>query len=114
MTALRSNPQAEARQTLLDDLADKIDTNAQKADQHIRDAARSIIEAHKRAMSGEGGEGVTRAIWCRTNLKLTDARVRELLRIGKAENQDVELALLRLKNADRQAKSRAKRKAESA
>lgn len=93
----------------LETLAEKITQCATQADEHTIEAALLIREARKRVEAGEAGE-TTWYEWARNNIKLSMSRLRELQRIGDAEDPWKELERTQKKTQERGERHRKKKK----
>ncbi len=74
----------------LEVLAEKIARYATQADEKTIEAAKLIREARNRVEAGEAGD-INWYSWGPKNIKLSMPRLRELQRIGAAENPQKEL-----------------------
>jgi hypothetical protein len=74
----------------LEVLAEKITRYATEADEKTLEAAKLVVEARKRVEAGDAGD-ITWYSWAAKNIKLSMSRLRELQRIGEAEDPRKEL-----------------------
>ncbi len=90
MTNETAKPEAPEAPESLEDLAEKIAQYATEADEKTLEAAKLVGKARKRIDAGDAGD-VTWEAWAREHIKLCDSRLRELQRIGEAEDPKKEL-----------------------
>ena len=90
-------------------LAVKIVRYATEAEERTIQAAKLIREARKRVEAGEAGD-TDWTSWAAKNIKLSESRQRELLRIAEAEDPQEELERLREKTRKRVERHRNKKK----
>lgn len=93
----------------LEDLAQRITEHSEKSDRCMLEAARLLAEARRRVDAGEI-PGVTWKDWTKKNLSLSPSRIKELLRIGRADDPAAALARQRAVTRSR-VKSHRKQKA---
>jgi len=96
----------------LETIAEQIVEHANKADDHVIEAAMLIRKARKRIEAGEAGQ-TTWSEWAAEHLNLGESRRRELQRIADADDPKAELERIRAGNRERAAKHRAKQKEQS-
>lgn len=96
----------------LETLARQITRCATEADDRTIDAARMIHAARQRIDDGECGD-ISWGDWARDNIKLSESRIRELLRVGGADDPKAELEDIREQTRQRVQKHRDKKKANS-
>ncbi len=75
----------------LEIVAGKIAAMAKKSDEYVISAAILVHEARQRVKNGEAGRGVKWETWAVKNIKLSKSRIRELQRIGAADDPEAEL-----------------------
>ena len=68
---------------------------AKKSDEYIISAAVLVHEARQRVKSVEAGPGVRWGAWAVENIKLSKSRIRELERLGDADDPNAELERIR-------------------
>jgi len=85
----------------LEIVAGKIAVAVKKSDDMTITAALLVHEARQRVKSGEAGPGVKWEAWAAKNIKLSKSRVRELLRIGEADDPDAEMERIRGRTRER-------------
>ncbi len=95
----------------LDEVARKIEENAEKSDEHVITAAKLMLEARRRVIKGEAGD-TTWPKWAPDNIKLSFSRLRELESIARADDPREEIERLRELTLARVKKHRAKKAAE--
>lgn len=89
-------------------MAKKIVAHVKKSDNHLITAAMLVVEAHNRVRDGAAGS-ISWQDWCRKNINLSRSRIRELERIGEANDPDAMLAQIRDQTARRVARHRMKK-----
>ena len=92
----------------LEIVAGKITTMAKKSDDFVISAAMLVREARQRVKSGEAGPGVRWEAWAAANIKLSKSRIRELQRIGDADDPNAELERIRGRTLERVQRHREK------
>ena len=91
----------------LRELAKTINKCGEQIDKREIEAARAICEAHKRIVRDKEFGDVGWQEWCRENITtLAESRIRELKRIGSAEDPKEELRKVRAQNSERAKKAR--------
>ncbi len=79
----------------LEIVAKKIVAMAKKSDEYVISAAVLVRKVRQRVNSGEAGPGVKWGPWAAENIKLSTSRIRELQRIGDADDPEAELERIR-------------------
>lgn len=74
----------------LTDLARRIVKHTNDADGHVISAAMLLREAHRRVEAGDAGD-IKWYEWAKKNIKLSQSRLRDLLRIAEADDPANEL-----------------------
>ncbi len=92
----------------LEIVAKKIVAMAKKSDEYVISAAVLVREARQRVNSGEAGSGVKWGPWAVENIKLSKSRIRELQRIGDADDPEAELERIREQTRERVQRHREK------
>lgn len=85
----------------LENVVWKIAVAVKKSDDMTITAALLVHQARQRVKSGEAGPGVKWEAWAAKNIKLSKSRIRELLRIGDADDPDAELERIRGRTRER-------------
>jgi hypothetical protein len=89
-------------------IAARIVKHANAADESLLHAAKELVAVKARIEGGEFGN-IKWAKWSSENLSLGPTRIRELLKIGQAENDEAELKRQRDNNSERQKRHRDKK-----
>ena len=92
----------------LEIVAGKINEMVKKSDEYVILAAILVHEARQRVKSGEAGPGVRWEAWAAANIKLSKSRIRELQRIGDADDPNAELERIRGRTRERVQRHREK------
>ncbi len=90
----------------IQDLVKKIETTAEKSDEHTIEAAKCLLELRGLIEAGEVGE-VNWYTWVKENVRLQKSQLCVLMRIAEAPDPRAEAVRQREMNGRRQAKYRA-------